>query len=202
MSANWPSGDSPSDWDRAATQTAAHATLKVSHADGKPILFLPGQPERDDLPEGWTDVDADGETLSANFVKVAINVAHRPGETTNVLPEVLRRWFGEDAGAPGTRHAVALERVGATWRMEPIGVRRDRLQLWRSYSREEIPKLFGFPFSTAIWNAGFVKRPGHIFLLATLDKAGHGSAFRVQGPLHQPNRVRVAEPESNVTGQQ
>ena len=60
----------------------------------------------------------------------------------------------------------------------PLGRRSGELQLWRSYSREEIPALFGFEFSTAIWNAGFVKRPGHIFLLVTLDKSGHGSEFQ------------------------
>jgi hypothetical protein len=98
--------------DRAGKQTAGHATLKVSHANGQPILFLPPPPERHDLPEGWTDVEADGETLSANFVKIAINVARRGGETTNVLSEVLRRWFGEDAG--GSWHE-AFGRTGAGW---------------------------------------------------------------------------------------
>jgi hypothetical protein len=30
-------------------------------------------------------------------------------ETVNVLPEVLRRWFGENAGRPGTAFRVAFE---------------------------------------------------------------------------------------------
>jgi len=33
--------------------------------------------------------------------------------------------------------------------------------------REEIPGLFGLAFSRAIWNAGFVNQPGHLFLLVT-----------------------------------
>ena len=65
---------------------------------------------------------------------------------------------------------------------------------------KRFPPLFGLEFSTAIWNAGFVKRPGHIFLLATLDKSGHGAEFQYQGPFHQPQRVRVAKPESNDSG--
>jgi len=62
--------------------------------------------------------------------------------------------------------------------LAPLGQRRGELQLWRAYSREEIPALFALEFSTAIWNVGFVKRNGHIFLLTTLDKAGHGSTFQ------------------------
>ncbi len=115
---------------------------------------------------------------SANFVKVAVNVIRKAGDEENQLPKILRQWFGPDAGAPGTRHAVALELKGNRWHLTPLGRRSGELQLWRSYSREEIPPLFGLEFSTAIWNAGFVKRPGHIFLLATLDKSGHGSEFQ------------------------
>jgi len=127
---------------------------------------------------GRTEVFIDGEAYSANFVKVAVNVVRRSGDEDNQLPSILRRWFGPDAGAPGTRHVVALEQRNDGWHLTPLGRRRGELQLWRSYSREEIPSLFGFEFSTAIWNAGFVKRPGHIFLLVTLDKSGHGNQFK------------------------
>ena len=172
--------------DRAAGARAGFTTLKVSHANGKPILFLPPEPERSDLPEGWTDVQIDGQTYSANFVKVAVNVVRRPGEEDNELPRILRGWFGPDAGAPGTRHAVALEQHGVDWHLAPLGQRRGELQLWRAYSREEIPALFGLEFSTAIWNVGFVKRTGHIFLLTTLDKAGHGSEFQYKDHFVSP----------------
>jgi len=164
--------------DRVRTQTAGFSTLKVSHANGRPILFLPPEPERSDLPEGWTDVFVDGAMYSANFVKVAINLVRKAGDEANQLPKILRQWFGPDAGAPGTRHTVALEVKDDRWHLKPLGRRGGELQLWGSYSREEIPPLFGLAFSTAIWNAGFVKRPGHIFLLATLDKSGHGSEFQ------------------------
>jgi len=38
----------------------------------------------------------------ADFVRVAVNVARLPGEDRNRLPEILRAWFGPDAGLPGT----------------------------------------------------------------------------------------------------
>jgi hypothetical protein len=163
--------------DRARTQTAAFSTLKVSQASGRPTLFLPPAPERSDLPEGWTDVFVENTVYSGHFVKIALNIVRKSGDEENHLRKILRRWFGPDAGAPGTRHSVALER-GQPVAPQAAGPSDGELQLWRSYSREEIPPLFGFEFSTAIWNAGFVKRPGHIFLLATLDKSGHGSEFQ------------------------
>jgi len=172
--------------DRAQAQTGGFSTLKVSHANGKPLLFLPPDPERSDLPSGWTDVQIDGQPYSANFVKVAVNVVRRSQDGDNDLPKILRGWFGPDAGAPGTRHAVALEKRGVEWHLRPLGQRAGELQLWRGYSREEIPPLFGLEFSTAIWNVGFVKRPRHIFLLVTLDKAGHAEDFQYKDHFVTP----------------
>jgi superfamily II DNA or RNA helicase/diadenosine tetraphosphate (Ap4A) HIT family hydrolase len=175
--------------DRAKRQSSGAYSLKVSHASGKPILFLPSGDERADLPTGWTDLRIDGAAYSGNFVKVALNVVRRADqpEGENDLPRLLRGWFGPDAGAPGTRHAVELEQKDAgTWELRPIGRREGQLQLWRAYAREEIPPLFGLEFSTAIWNVGYVRRNGHIFLLTTLDKAGHGSEFQYRDHFISP----------------
>jgi hypothetical protein len=175
--------------DRAKRQSSGAYTLKVSHASGKPILFLPSGDERADLPTGWTDLRIDGAAYSANFVKVALNVVRRADqpEGENELPRILRGWFGPDAGAPGTRHAVELEQKDdGAWELRPIGRREGQLQLWRAYAREEIPPLFGLEFSTAIWNVGYVRRNGHIFLLTTLDKAGHGSEFQYKDHFVSP----------------
>ena len=60
------------------------------------------------------------------------------------------------------------------------------MKLWQSYSREEIPALFGLEFSTAIWNEGFVRMPGHIFLLVTLDKSGHAEDFQYHDRFISP----------------
>ncbi len=49
-----------------------------------------------------------------------------------------------------------------------------------------LPALFGLPFSIAVWNAGFVVRPGHIFLLVTLDKSGKGSDFQYRDHFLSP----------------
>lgn len=46
-------------------------------------------------------------------------------------------------------------------------------QLWHSYSREDIPGLFGHAYSSGAWNQGFVVQGQDVFLLVTLDKSGH-----------------------------
>ncbi len=105
-------------------RTTSEIPLKVNHADGRPILFPLPREDHPELPSGWTDVRAGNETLSANFAKVAINVARRQGSDENVLPELLHRWFGADAGKPGTKQLVTLQRKGETWELRPIGSSR------------------------------------------------------------------------------
>jgi hypothetical protein len=65
---------------------------------------------------------------------------------------------GEDEGEPG----------------EPAGRTATR---WGHYLREAMPPLFGETFSEAVWNSGFVKRPGHLFLPVTLEKGETYEAF-------------------------
>jgi hypothetical protein len=94
---------------------------KVSHANGRPILFLPDRSTQAGIPEGWTPIDIDGEPYEANFVKVAVNVIRRPGNPRNELPTILRRWFGADAGLPGTNFRVVFQHTGGRFRLEPAG---------------------------------------------------------------------------------
>jgi len=109
---------------------------KVSHANKKPILFLPDRSTQAGIPDGWTPVDIDGDRYEANFVKVAVNVIRRPGNPRNELPTILRRWFGADTGLPGTNFHVVFKRSGTVWTLTPAGRRNDQaLALWESYSR-------------------------------------------------------------------
>jgi len=175
--------------DRVQRDKAGFTTLKVSHTKGKPILFLPGEPERSDLPGGETEVQIDESTYQADFAKIAINVIRKSQDDKNELPRILRGWFGPDAGAPGTRHAVSLRLEGSRWHLAPIGSTEAKLKLWQRYSREQIPPLFGLKFSEAIWNTGYVKQGKHMFLLTTLDKAGHGKEFQYQDRFVGTDRI-------------
>jgi len=90
--------------------------------------------------------------------------------------------------APEQRIALtALVRELAEWRLAEYldrtpavraeaGAERDgrsagTLEIGRSYMREEIPPLFGLPFSR-YWQQGYVSQAGRIFLFVTLDKSG------------------------------
>jgi len=67
-------------------------------------------------------------------------------------------------GVPGTPRTPARRGLVP---LNPLA-KSTRPPLWRRNPREQIPALFGLPFSVAIWNAGFIVRPGHDFLLVAL----------------------------------
>ena len=93
---------------------------KVSHANGRPILFLPDRKTHPGIPEGPTPVTVDGKPHIARFVKVAVNVLHAEDDPkNNALPEILRAWFGPDAGAPGTNHHASFRMTDGTWNLSP-----------------------------------------------------------------------------------
>ncbi|MDQ7825420.1 MAG: DEAD/DEAH box helicase family protein [Candidatus Eremiobacteraeota bacterium] len=86
----------------------------------KPIIMLGNLKKRDILPFGDTDLLADGVVYRARFVKKAINVMGVTGKEGNVLPEVLRKWFGPYAGSPGTSFHVRFRNEAGQWVMEPV----------------------------------------------------------------------------------
>lgn len=93
--------------------------LKVIQASGRPILML-NRDQNPQMPEGETPFTADGVHYTGNFVKIALNVAQRAGQSGNALPDLLRSWFGPGAGQPGTGHYVELAPGNLDWTMRPI----------------------------------------------------------------------------------
>jgi superfamily II DNA or RNA helicase/diadenosine tetraphosphate (Ap4A) HIT family hydrolase/HKD family nuclease len=93
--------------------------LKVIQAHGQPILMLNRDSNRE-LPEGQTAFTADGIVYTGNFAKVALNVAHRTGHPGNALADLLRSWFGADAGQRGTMQFVELVPSEPHWQMRPV----------------------------------------------------------------------------------
>jgi hypothetical protein len=104
---------------RGRGQEANRFAMKVSHAGGRPILFLDRR-RTTWIPDGWHSIIVDGVQYEANFVKVAVNIVRRPSTTQNILPAILQRWFGPEAGHPGTRHAVYCERRDGSLVMAPV----------------------------------------------------------------------------------
>lgn len=103
----------------ASTESAA--PLRVSHSSGTPIVRL-DRKQSPGLPDGPAEFTADGERYTGRFMKVALNVATRPGTEGNVLPALLRRWFGPSAGHPGSAHQVVLAEGPGGWVLKPVPV--------------------------------------------------------------------------------
>jgi len=100
----------------------------LRNESGKPILKI--DRKKRDLPEGWTDVEIDGRPYEANFVKEFVNVVRPKGAQANALPEIMTRWFGDDAGSRGTGHSVAHDAAtDGGYRWSPVATAEGRVLL-------------------------------------------------------------------------
>lgn len=174
---------------RETAELAARAGFiaKVIQADGRPIVKLPDRTAQPSVPEGWTPLSVDGVTYEANFAKIAVNVVRRPDTDQNQLPAILWTWFGPDAGQPGTGFLVAYEPTEGGYTLSPASQRAEvKLERWRSYSREQIPPLFGLTFNRTVWQQGFVATPQRLILLVTLDKGNMLEEAQYSGRFLNP----------------
>jgi superfamily II DNA or RNA helicase/diadenosine tetraphosphate (Ap4A) HIT family hydrolase/HKD family nuclease len=127
---------------RTQPSVPASFMAKVSHTKGKPILFLPTQAEEPGRPITPTEVRLpDGSTWVFRFVKIACNKAHPPGVDVNQLPELLRRWFGERAGLPGTNFQVRFVFDAGCWSAAPVQV----AQAGAEVAAVQVHGVIGFP---------------------------------------------------------
>lgn len=96
---------------------------KVSHTNGRPILFLPDRSELPERPTGPIMAKLpSGELWDFKLVKIACNVARPVGETKNQLGDLLKSWFGPDAGLPGTNFHVQFTNQDGQWQVSPCPV--------------------------------------------------------------------------------
>lgn len=173
------------------SEGAPRIFCRVSHSNGRPILFLPSRDRTPGIPKGWVEITADGEPYQANFVQIAINAVTRPGATQNVLPDILHKWFGTGAGQPGTSHAVVFQTSPAGYTVAPAGDEaKKRPQLWTRHKRADVPKLFGFEFRGREAQSGVVIRPGLTLLFVTLDKSTAEEAHKYKDEFLSPTEFQ------------
>ena len=157
----------------------ADIVCRVARAGEHPVLLLPSTATTLHLEQGPTPVRIDDGAFEALIAKIAIHIVRRPGEETNLLPEILHRWFGDEAGLPGRGERVRLKRDASGFELEPLRISTAQgLHLWERYSRGAIAPAFGLTFSQAIWNAGFIVQDPEIFLLVTLAKEDMNTEHR------------------------
>jgi hypothetical protein len=90
------------------------------------------------MPDGEQEVLVDGERYSARFAKIAINVL-RPladADASNALPELLCRWFGDDAGMPGKGDIVRCELEKDHYVLSPVAQKSDLVAVWSEQGNE------------------------------------------------------------------
>lgn len=158
--------------------SADRIVCRVSHSGGSPILFLPARGTTQGVPEGWVEVVANGNPFQAKFAKIAVNVMHEPGSDTNVLGDVLRGWYGSDAGQAGTSFSAVFERSASGYKLSPLSAALPQLTapaLWSDYSRQDCASLLGVTMRGREAQSGVVIRPGLILLFVTLDKVAQPS---------------------------
>lgn len=91
-------------------------------------------------------------------------------------------------GLPGTNFQVVFKRTDTCWTLEPASRRNDQGRaLWESYSREQIPKLFGTRSSPQWQQSGFIWEGRNMVLLVTLEKAGQPEQHRYEDRFLSPD---------------
>jgi SOS-response transcriptional repressor LexA len=160
---------------------------KVSHSTGKPILRLPTAEELPGRPVGPTTVNLpDGSQWVFRFVKIACNVASPVGSKDNQILELLRGWFGENAGSPGTNYQVAFNKSETGWSVEPVAVAAP-LRIVEAIDESEDHDIRKLP--------GFVDEPANEEKLISLVPVySLEAAAGLWGPESSPEEIGWAEP--------
>ena len=111
---------------------------RVARNTTSPILMLPNRATTPGLPEGEQEVLVDGERYSARFAKIAINVLRPLADAgaSNALPDLLCRWFGDDAGMPGNGDIVRCELVKDQYVLSPVAEKSGLLAVWNEQGEE------------------------------------------------------------------
>lgn len=178
--------------DRIAPPRVDRFVCRVSHAGDRPILFLPPRERTPGLPDGWVDVRVGERAYQAKFAKVAVNVMHAAGSDENVLPEVLRGWYGASAGASGTAQHVVFERTRDGYVLSPQEAAEEEggPRLWAEYTRVDAAKALDVTFRGMESQSGIVDREGMLLLFVTLDKQGKPEEHRYEDAFLDPATFR------------
>jgi superfamily II DNA or RNA helicase/diadenosine tetraphosphate (Ap4A) HIT family hydrolase len=171
---------------RAGAPGADLILCRVGRSGGRPTLSLPDRERQAGIPRGWQDVVVGRETLQAEFADLAVDAVTRAGSGENLLPSILRGWFGPEAGRPGDDYQVRFQRRDGALVMEPAPAYGGEPRLWGQYARQDVPRALGFEFRGMESQSGIVQRPDKIVLFVTLDKSDKPEAHRYRDGFLSP----------------
>jgi superfamily II DNA or RNA helicase/diadenosine tetraphosphate (Ap4A) HIT family hydrolase/SOS-response transcriptional repressor LexA len=107
---------------RTGTIGGAFTAKLIQNSSKNPIIQVATARKRFKVPMGDTTVRLEnGDAWIFRFVKIAVNTARPVGAASNELPDLLRSWFGPDAGKPGTEHIVRFSPSPNGLWIEPMG---------------------------------------------------------------------------------
>lgn len=124
---------------------------------------------------------------------MAVNVLNASGSDANVLPDVLRGWYGDGAWQPGSAQIAVFERAREGYTLSPAGAEpapSDAPCLWSPYPRVEAARLLGVDFKGFEAQSGVVDRPGMLLLFVTFDKSGKPEEHRYEDALLSATEFR------------
>jgi hypothetical protein len=170
---------------------ADRIVCRVDLVHGRPSLMLPQRDRTAGIPEGWVDITVDRTPYHARFDKNSVTTVQALSDETNVLPDILARWFGSTAGRDGTNHVVDFSRDESGYVLARIkGHAPQGPRIWSTYIRSEVPKLFGFDFKGFESQSGVVERDQLILLFVTLDKSGKPAEQKYDDAFVSANEFR------------
>jgi superfamily II DNA or RNA helicase/diadenosine tetraphosphate (Ap4A) HIT family hydrolase/SOS-response transcriptional repressor LexA len=104
----------------ASPQSNLEFEASVAQVNKKPLLLLPPANGNQKRPTGITEVQLpEGDIWNFQMQKSRCHTASLQGSTDNQLPDLLRHWFGENAGLPGTAFRVRFRCENGLWSVSP-----------------------------------------------------------------------------------
>ncbi len=182
------------------SQFAPRIVGSVSYTNGNPIIILPDRNKTPGIPSGRQPVIINALSYNATFEEGAINVMRKDGEEENILPNVLREWFGEDDRQPSTANQIIFEWIENTYVLGPLESKGEGPELWHEYMREEIPPAWGYEFNKGRWLQGYVSLGEHIFLLVSLEKAGMQDKHKYEDIFLSPSEFQWVSQNQQAQG--
>lgn len=168
-------------------------SCQVGDFGGESVLVLPDRESLQGVPDGWLPVRIEGEDSLAHFGSTAVDRITLTGSAENLLPNLLRRWFGAEAGQSGRADYVEFERFGEGYSLSPEtndGANVAGPVLWQRYRREDAAHALGITFVGREAESGVVRRPGMFAFFVTLEKREKPEKQRYKDEFLSPDKFQ------------
>ena len=110
---------------------SASFEAEIVSEQGDPLLRLPSRKRFPSVPDNAVNVRLpDGAVWRFHFTKDKCKQAHPAGKQQNLLPDLLRRWFGLRLEGTVRGRAVRFTREPDGLRAEPVGARVLEMPQW------------------------------------------------------------------------